>query len=872
MAQDRRGLIIPLLIIGFIFFSPDPIQSPPRRFRQQPTIEDAIADEQRSLGVLQASSYGDFPNHNALNLSGLEANRSYAWDALPKVKERATWQLEYALGDTGHAALEGQSLDPAIALYHNVTGFLHGQWVRSKIQEEVPIPQLNLTDYAPPNPFHRPRPRFFDRNITGNEGELSVRFREREQPIHYEAAPDAYNATGIGADISLKDASNGNEHELQVQGVYLPSLGQAIMTTTSSKHAGIFMLPHFALSESTFNEAKALLNDSISRVIELQQDRDLISLNPWAANMEGSGPDAFENPSCELIVYLQQHPASGLPASAPSTTILAFLERELRFPSGAFLPSAPEMRFSMLAFSPDCGYVLESKGEPDFVPQEGRHLYGPKIEALYGNGRHHLLVFTLALGVQIILLKRQMREASTPSTRSRISFYTIAMLSLGDGFTTMTFLLISLFVTGLWVNLMGTAFLAFVSVSFFGMRFILDIWTVQAPERARRAREEAEEERQRHERLVAAVQRYQSERRSRTGAPPANTDQPTATERTQATPGEGGGNINSTTPAAPQAAPQTTPGSLPLPVTAQRPTDTGATPVFMPSDQEGLESVGDTQTTTQAGAQPEPQTSSFGSLYTKFYLLLLATLFISLNAASWPAEIRRVYFTILGLIYFSFWIPQINRNVQRNCRHALNWEFVLGQSVLRLVPFAYFYGYEHNVLFAKRDYYSLAILAVWVWIQVVILGSQELIGPRWFVRKDWAPPAYDYHPVLREDEEGATMPIGFSEATAGSAPSSPLAERRASLGSPTAARRGSMPKESKQKGKRMFDCAICMQDLEVPIVEAGGASDNTLAGGLLARRNYMVTPCRHIFHSACLEGWMKYRLQCPICRETLPPL
>jgi hypothetical protein len=66
-----------------------------------------------------------------------------------------------------------------------------------------------------------------------------------------------------------------------------------------------------------------------------------------------------------------------------------------------------------------------------------------------------------------------------------------------------------------------------------------------------------------------------------------------------------------------------------------------------------------------------------------------------------------------------------------------------------------------------------------------------------------------------------------------------------------------------------------MQDLEVPIVEAGGsAADASLGGsaGLLARRMYMVTPCRHIFHSACLEGWMKYRLQCPICRETLPPL
>jgi hypothetical protein len=162
-------------------------------------------------------------------------------------------------------------------------------------------------------------------------------------------------------------------------------------------------------------------------------------------------------------------------------------------------------------------------------------------------------------------------------------------------------------------------------------------------------------------------------------------------------------------------------------------------------------------------------------------------------------------------------------------------------------------------------------VAIWVWLQVLLLVSQEIIGPRWFLlRKDWAPMAYDYHPILREDEEGATMPIGFSQAAAAAAsiPSSPSEER-----SNPSARRGSLADklETKEKGKRIFDCAICMQDLEVPVVEVGAAKDASLGGGLLARRTYMVTPCRHIFHTACLEGWMKYRLQCPICRETLPP-
>lgn len=325
-------------------------------------------------------------------------------------------------------------------------------------------------------------------------------------------------------------------------------------------------------------------------------------------------------------------------------------------------------------------------------------------------------------------------------------------------------------------------------------------------------------------------------------------------------------------PTATTPAVQAEPGGLPLPVTAPRPSlfDTGATPIFMPSDQAGLEDFGLTAATpTNLNARVAARMPRLSSLFTRFYLLLLFTLFLSINATAWPAPVRRVYFTLLGLLYVSFWIPQIHRNVQRNCRHALNWEFVLGQSVLRLLPFVYLYGYKHNVLFTNIDYYSLAFLGIWVWIQVLLLASQELVGPRWFLpRGDWAPPAYDYHPVLREDEEGDTMPIGFSQATTDtSTPTSPIQERGS-----TTSRRGSLAKETREKGKRIFDCAICMQDLEVPVIEAGAPKDNSLAGGLLARRMYMVTPCRHIFHSACLEGWLKYRLQCPICREGLPPL
>ncbi|KAF2718883.1 hypothetical protein K431DRAFT_273761 [Polychaeton citri CBS 116435] len=827
---DRRNLIFPLIFLLWLFLSPDP-RPPGAQLAAQKHIHDVIAREQHSLQVLQNSSYGDVllqpqDRESRLNLTGFEADRGYAWDALPSVKERVGQHLQYALGDWGLQALEyGDDGENSPPLYKNITGRIFGRWVRSKVQP--PVPQLNLSSYAPQGPFGPLKPRQFNKNVTSQEGEVSLEFFERPEPdpVQFQI-PGLANATRINAEFKLESDDGEHDWSIMTRGVYFHDVGQAYLTTTSHKFDGVFMLPQLALSRRTFEEAKAVMNSSLLRTIQYQIDGRIDSSNPWSPTIDENSEFQSPYPACELVIFVQQLQPSWQ-AQPYSTTFLSFLERELRFPTGAFLPKAPNMHFSLLAFSPDCGYVLESKGEPEYAPQQGgTHLGGTKIQVLHNRSRHHLIIFSASLALQLAVLINQIRDACTPSTRSKISFYTIAMLALGDGFCTMSFCVTSLFVTSVWVNLISTAFISFLSVSFFGMRFLMDIWAVQAPERARR-----------------------------------EPDRPVTT----------------------QDRPLAMPGGLPLPVTSATPNRQDTAPVFMPSDQEGLEPIDLGATAALPTNTNNPQTElriqSFGSLYTRFYLLLLGTLFLSLNASAWPSPARRLYFTALGMAYLSFWLPQIYRNVQRNCRKALLRQFVFGQSILRFVPFAYFFGYEANVLFAEVNYRGLALLAGWVWIQVLVLISQDIIGPRWFVKKDWAPPAYDYHPILRLDEEGSTLPLGASQVSAPTVTaSSPTQERRrSSVAEPSSPldRRTSSAKETKERGKRVFDCAICMQDLEVPVIEVDGRTSDGNASSpasLLARRNYMVTPCRHIFHSSCLEGWMKYRLQCPNCREGLPPL
>ena len=572
----------------------------------------------------------------------------------------------------------------------------------------------------------------------------------------------------------------------------------------------------------------------MSTIDAQQSDFNAVS-NPWTSSPHSPSDAVFPVPHCEFIVYLQQHPNDDINIDFRK------LEQELRFPTGASISSAPGMRMSALIFSPDCGFVLESKGPPDFAPQDGLHLNGLKLESYMQLARRCIIAFAAVISAEIFLSIRQMKDASTPSTKSRVSFYTVAMLALGDGFACMGFMFVSMMIDAAFLPLIATAFLSFLGVSFFGMKFLMDIWTIQAPERQERDRG-----RPRPLNETAAA--------NTAPAPPAIS-----------------------TPATTGVVTAAGADTLPLPVTARRPEDAAATPIIVPSDQdvdaEIAENPGDTAT------QPTTQNTTLNTarremsaLYSKFYFLLLGLVFLSLHATTWPVPLRSFYTNTICFTYLSFWLPQIKRNITRNCRRALRWEFVVGQSILRLAPILYLYTVPQNVLFFDNDANMAYILIAWVWLQVWALASQEILGPRFFVPSGWAPPAYDYHPIMREEgdeESGSTMPSGFNQVTASSLTQSIPSSSHPREGNSTAS-----------PNTKVFDCAICAETLSVPIIPKAssgegqnpGSASTTLPTALFARRAYMVTPCNHVFHSGCLENWMRYRLQCPICRDDLPPL
>ena len=792
--MDNRGSLFFLLIVFYFFLNtqtrPPVIENPQEHQRE-------LFRERDALHRLNESRYGDFdpPGDRWLPFAGSRKNDSYSWGLLPEAQDRARHQVRVAYANAG---LEPPPLESDNALnvtqqrlpvYRNATSKLRGDWVRRQV-DGTPS-HLNITAIAQEHEYFT---REFSGNITGDAGTFYVQLQEGGGE---ELQLDAGQAREIRAVVTVESNNFwGTTWYMPLLGVHFPKTGAILLSTSSEKYGGLFALPHMALSEHSYELTHQLLVKSLSDAISEKEHRP--TLFPWNY-LVGSEPMETPAPNCEHIVYLQQHPVivDNYPAN---DLLIEQIEQELRFPEGAPIPSPPLMAMSAVMFSPDCGYILETKGAPDYPPSEALYLTGPKAEEFGKYSARLVFVISSLYMAQIGLLLRQIKEASTPSTRSRVSFYTLALLAFGDAFV-LVFIVLELYESVSFLVITAVSFLTFLSVSYVGMKFMIDVYAVQAPERR-------EQERQ----------------------------------------------ANPPTPPRP---------GLPLPATATRPTDTGATPVILTPDQDPP-NEGETPP-PRAPTPPQGDTrSDVGAMYARFYFVLFVLLILSIWSFAWPNRVKALYARTIGFIYLSFWIPQIYRNVMRNCRKALRWDFVIGQSALRVFPFAYFLTVRGNVLFIRPDWTTALALVGWVWLQVWVLASQDVLGPRFFVPRGWAPPAYDYHPILRDTadadddlESGGTLPIGTLRA-----------EERDLEGKDQDRVR------SKDRKKAAFDCAICMHEMEVPVMAApvGGSSVADGATSLLSRRNYMVTPCRHIFHSACLESWMRLRLQCPICRESIPPV
>ncbi|EPX75199.1 ubiquitin-protein ligase E3 [Schizosaccharomyces octosporus yFS286] len=224
--------------------------------------------------------------------------------------------------------------------------------------------------------------------------------------------------------------------------------------------------------------------------------------------------------------------------------------------------------------------------------------------------------------------------------------------------------------------------------------------------------------------------------------------------------------------------------------------------------------------------QNERDQRDWSSVCLRFYFVILVVCIASLYSAVWPVTYRFYFISTLLFASYSFWVPQIIQNVKQGTSRSFSWVYILGLSLSRMyLPTFIFLFSETTLKFTPKYSHALA-LAFWMSLQVLILFAQDTLGPRFFLPKKLFPSSstYDYHPIIQAGDLEAFM-------------------QDANV------------------------CPICIQPIE--LVSSGSTLN---PASRIVRRNYMLTPCHHLFHRQCLLQWMESRSICPVCRCHLPPV
>ena len=233
--------------------------------------------------------------------------------------------------------------------------------------------------------------------------------------------------------------------------------------------------------------------------------------------------------------------------------------------------------------------------------------------------------------------------------------------------------------------------------------------------------------------------------------------------------------------------------------------------------------------------------------YTGFYTVL-AVILINMR------EIL-TNFKLMLFIYLFFWFSQILRSLVKGTRPPLSRSYIFYNSVSKLFLPLYIKGYDGNIFNLKPSYIKVYIIVLIIFIQMIILFLQKTFGARAILPKQCRSIFFNYYTdKINFDSKLSKDPIcvicleNLSDDVVQN-----YIERRQEK------------KETKNFCHYIINCHII-----TIFLEKISRWMNNIDGNII-KKKYMITPCNHVFHSVCLEKWIKMKNECPYCKRILPP-
>ena len=221
----------------------------------------------------------------------------------------------------------------------------------------------------------------------------------------------------------------------------------------------------------------------------------------------------------------------------------------------------------------------------------------------------------------------------------------------------------------------------------------------------------------------------------------------------------------------------------------------------------------------------------------RFYLLFYLFLFITLISI----KLWYSYFIFTFILFGSTWISQIIYSAKQGTKPPMSYLYILSTSFSKISISFYVKAYKNNIFGYRPNYVKVFLVSSVIIIEAIILCLQKFLGSKFIIPKKYRKQVYNYY----KNEKEIT----------------------------------SNDKET--------ECVICLDKIgNIFICE--DEEMNNIKGNVIKKKiikyieklkkkqkmkeKYMLTPCKHLFHTKCLESWLNVKNQCPCCRQKIPPL
>ena len=237
------------------------------------------------------------------------------------------------------------------------------------------------------------------------------------------------------------------------------------------------------------------------------------------------------------------------------------------------------------------------------------------------------------------------------------------------------------------------------------------------------------------------------------------------------------------------------------------------------------------------------------SLYIMFYIIFVI---ISINMKQCITN-----FNLITIVYTLSWLSQILVSVCQNSRPPIPRLYIVWSSLSRLYLPIYAKGFKYNCFNLRPSYLKVLLLIIITFIEAIILLLQKSLGPRIIIPKKFRKQnqVFDYY----KDKVNIQKHVSQN-------PICVICLENLSVDVDENFNRIKKAKKPKTIGNKI------MSIFYLDILNEKIKKCLKYLEGKNIKKKYMITPCDHVFHTVCLEKWIKLKSECPYCKTNIPPI